>query len=244
MPTGEELKAKVTGLETALSGEQDAAKKAEIQTQLNEAQAAVQEAEELLKGKDKEVVPLYKFKKLNDQLKEKEAKLKKIEDEKVKEQEADMKKKGELEGLLSKKEERITSLTAEIESIKDQMKSAMIKSIIMQEANKFNPYDERDVLNNINMSKIEVGEDAAGAITVNGAEAEIIKLKKDKPYLFKAKADDKKIDEENERIKATPESIEIEFRKLQDQKVLTPKEQVLFRELGQKLSAIRAAKAK
>lgn len=237
----DELKEKINSLDNSLKDEQDAVKKTEIENQFANAQAELKELENI-KGKNKDVVPLYKFKKLNDQLKEKEEKLKKFEFEQTKRQEDEMKKKGELEGLLSKKEEKILGLESEIQNIKNRMKDETVKNIILKEANKFNPFDETDILNNINMSNIEIHEED-GKINISGIESEINGLKKNKPYLFKMKEGDNKIPGENDKTNTTPESVEIEFRTLQEKPILNPREQIRFKELGQKLKELRLIKA-
>lgn len=155
---------------------------------------------------DKETVPLYKFKKANDRLKETQAELEKYKKAEQEKQEKELLEQKNFEALLAKKDADIKERDSKIESFTRKEKEDKINKALAREIKKHKPNDPEDVLLFVNKGAITIVEDDEGTFKIEGVEEQVEALKKSKPYLFgkagSQKKDDKKSDDENNKSNA------------------------------------------
>lgn len=125
-------------------------------------------------------VPIWKFAKVNDKVKEMEAALKKYQDQEKQKQEEEAKAKGEYQKLLDAEKQAREKLALENQQLLTMIQQKELSSIVMKEVAKLSPNDADDVLRFIDLSKFSVDETG----NVPTLKETLEKLKTDKPYLF------------------------------------------------------------
>jgi len=219
-------------LKEKLSKEEDAEKKKEIQTQIDK-----------LEKDDEGKIPYYKFKKIEDKLADALSKLEALEEKKKSDKEEGLKEQGKFKELVETKNKEVEALKGELKTVNELIRQGKINSIILNEIKKGDPQDEGDILKAIDESKLVIKEEKDGGIIIEGIDKAIEAMKEKKPWLFKeVKPNDLKNNEENKTQKVNTESVETEFRALNEKSELTLQENLKMQKLGEQLTDLRGDK--
>lgn len=126
-------------------------------------------------------IPYHKFQKKNEELKAISAELEKFKAAEKAKQEEELKKNQQFETLLQQKEAELLQLKTTVAEKEAESRKFIIKSAVMDKIHSADPINSEDILAFVDLTKFEIGEEGK----IPGIEEAILKIKTEKPYLFK-----------------------------------------------------------